>query len=199
MGPAPGGRTRLHDDAVRVISAHDHPEPQQQRLQADYLAFLSEHEGAMWRDLRVGHLTASAVVMDAAGERVLLTLHPKVGRWLQLGGHCELGDASLQAAARREVVEESGIGRVHLSEQPLRLDRHPVRCGVEVSVHLDVQYLAVVPSDAVPVMSEESDDLRWFTVSALPPGLDESVLALINDAAARREFFVHRPGNPIPS
>lgn len=190
---------RLHVDAVRVLSALDHPEPEQQGLRGEYLAFLDRYADAMWRELRVGHLTASALVMDAEGKRVLLTLHPKVGRWLQLGGHCEPGDASLQAACLREVVEESGIQHVSLSDRPIRLDRHPVRCGPAMSEHLDVQYLAIVPSDAVPVMSEESDDLQWFGVSDLPSGLDDSVLQLIRDAIAYQKSSVHRLGTPFPS
>ena len=39
----------------------------------------------------------------------LLTLHPRLGRWVQLGGHCEDGDADIAAAALREAREESGI------------------------------------------------------------------------------------------
>lgn len=190
---------RLHVDALRVLKEHHHPEPGQQRLRDEYLGFLDQHADAMWRELRVGHLTASALVMDASGQRVLLTLHPKVGRWLQLGGHCEPGDASLQAASRREVVEESGIQQVRMSDRPLRLDRHPVRCGPAMSEHLDVQYLAIVPSNAVPVMSEESVDLQWFGLSDLPLGLDDSVLHLIRDAVALQESSVHRLGTPFPS
>jgi hypothetical protein len=51
-----------------------------------------------------------------------------------------------------------------------------------MSEHLDVQYLATVRSDAREVMSDESDDLRWFPVTALPDDLDESVRALIASA-----------------
>ena len=38
-------------------------------------------------------------MLDAAGERALLTLHPRVHAWIQLGGHIEPGDASLAGAA----------------------------------------------------------------------------------------------------
>jgi 8-oxo-dGTP pyrophosphatase MutT (NUDIX family) len=176
---------RLHADAMGVLGGWDHAEPQQRILRDAYLTYLREHPDAMSRESRIGHLTASALLMDEQRTRVLLTLHPKVGRWLQLGGHVEIGDASLQDAARREAIEESGIEAVRISEQPLRLDRHPVPCGGAQSEHLDVQYLALVPTDAQEVMSDESDDLRWFAVDALPDPLDPSVRALIDNALAR--------------
>lgn len=169
----------MRDDAIAVLQSWRPPDESQSQLKEAYLAFLVEHDDAMWRECRVGHLTASALVLDERRERVLLTLHPKVGRWLQLGGHCEPGDLSLREAARREAIEESGIAEVRMSAAPLRLDRHPVPCAGQMSEHLDVQYLATVRSDARAVMSDESDDLRWFSVSELPDDLDESVRALI--------------------
>ena len=173
---------RLHDDAMSVLAGWDHAEPQQRVLRDAYLQYLREHPDAMSRQARIGHLTASALVMDEHRRRVLLTLHPKVGRWLQLGGHVEIGDESLQQAARRETIEEGGIADVTISARPLCLDRHPVLCGGAQSEHLDVQYLALVPSGAREVMSDESDDLRWFAVNALPEPVDASVRALIDNA-----------------
>lgn len=179
--------TSLHDDAVRVLAGFEHADPRQQALRDQYLDFLGVHPDAMWRSLAVGHLTASSLVMDASGEHVLLTLHPKVGRWLQLGGHCEPHDASLAAAAHREVVEESGMPKARISPEPIRLDRHPVPCGGATSEHLDVQYLALVVDGSAIVMSEESDDLCWFGLDRLPADLDASVLGLIADAGRYRE------------
>jgi 8-oxo-dGTP pyrophosphatase MutT (NUDIX family) len=176
----------LQVDAVAVLGAWAHPDPAQLALRDDYLAFLAEHPDAMSRQCRVGHLTASALVMDEDRTRVLLTLHPKAGRWLQLGGHCEVGDASVAAAARRETREESGIEQVTLSAAPIRIDRHPVRCGDGMSVHFDVEYLALVPADARESISDESDDLRWFALGDLPAGLDDAVRAMIATAVSGR-------------
>lgn len=180
----------LHSDAATVLRDWRPSEPGQQHLRQQYLDFLAEHADAMQRSCRVGHLTASALMMNEARTQVLLTLHPKVGRWLQLGGHCEETDATLRAAAHREAQEESGIADlagtsvITISTEPLRLDRHPVPCGGAMSEHLDVQYLALVPNGSREVISEESDDLRWFDVTALPDDLDSSVRALIRDALA---------------
>src|SRR5918997_5001755 len=92
----------VHADAVRVLSGWVPDDPGQQGLRHAFLGFLSARPDACARSCVPGHLTASAVVLSHDGRRVLLTLHPKVGRWVQLGGPCEDEDTGLVAAALRE-------------------------------------------------------------------------------------------------
>jgi 8-oxo-dGTP pyrophosphatase MutT (NUDIX family) len=172
----------LHANAREVLIAWQPAEAAQAQLRDEYVAHLDAHGDGTWRECRVGHITGSALVMDHARTRVLLTLHPKVGRWLQMGGHLEPGDATLRDAALREAREESGISEIEISEFPLRLDRHRVRCAADESTHLDVQFLGLVAPDAQEVISDESDDLRWFALDALPSDLDGSVRNLIAEA-----------------
>ena len=173
----------LHADALDVLTGWQATDAAQGLLRDDYVAFLRAHDNGMWRECEAGHITGSAVVLDSTRSRVLLTLHPKVGRWLQMGGHCEPADMSLRAAASREALEESGIVGLVVSEQPIRLDRHEIRCRPGIVLdHLDVQYLAIAPIDAVAAISEESLDLRWFSVDDLPSDTDDSVRALISAA-----------------
>ena len=180
----------LHADASQVLSAWAPLLPDQIALRGDYLAFLDTHADAMRRSNRLGHLTGSALVVDSSRESVLLTLHPLVGRWLQLGGHVETSDATLVDAARRESIEEGGIAGIRVDPVPLRLDRHRVRCrdgqgGEDMLEHLDVQFLAHAPDGAIEQRSSESIDLRWWRWDALPEGTDQSVRALVQAARTR--------------
>ncbi len=178
----------LHRDAVAVLRAYAPAGEAQRAWRDDYLTFLAAHDDAMTRGCGAGHLTASALVVDPGAGRVLLTLHAKLGRWLQMGGHCEPGDATLAAAAVREAVEESGVAGLALCPGPVRLDRHTLpACADDAGRartldHLDVQYVALAPPGAVEQISSESLDLRWFGWDDVPTS-DASVLALV--AAAR--------------
>lgn len=155
----------------------------QDALREAFLAFLAARpDDACARSCEPGHLTASALLVDATAQRTLLTLHPRVGRWVQLGGHCEPTDASLPDAALREAGEESGIEELTIDPEPLHLDVHPVTCSLGLPTrHLDVRFLVRAPAGAVPRISAESDDLRWWPLDAVPPG--DTMPALV--AAAR--------------
>ncbi|ASR34288.1 NUDIX hydrolase [Prauserella marina] len=176
----------LHTSARETLTKWQPATRAQDALRHGFLGFLAAREDACARACEAGHLTASTVVLDASAENVLLTLHPRVGRWLQLGGHCEQEDLSLADAALREAREESGIDGLFLDPDPLHLDVHPVTCSLGVPTrHFDVRFLARAPEGAKAVASEESDDLRWWPVDAMPPeteDLTELVAAAVERA-----------------
>ena len=171
----------LHDDAVGVLRRWPADGDSGGELRDAYLAHLDAHADGVYRECVPGHLTASAVILDEAGERTLLTLHGKLGMWLQTGGHCEQGDATVAGAALREASEESGIDGLTLLPGPVTLDRHWVGCHGG-AWHYDVQYAAVAPAGARAAISDESLDLRWFPVDALPGSADASVRRLVDHA-----------------
>jgi 8-oxo-dGTP pyrophosphatase MutT (NUDIX family) len=179
------GNSGLHADAVRVLTAWQAPNAEQERQRAGFLRHLAEHPDGVWRECAAGHITASTAVLDAAGARVLLTLHRKAKAWFQLGGHCEPGDDTLAETALREATEESGIAGLRLVPGPLAVDRHAVTCHPGGSYHLDVQYVAIAPAHARYQISEESEDLRWFPVEAIPEPTDDAVRRLVSLATAK--------------
>jgi 8-oxo-dGTP pyrophosphatase MutT (NUDIX family) len=188
------GTHGLRDDAIRTLTewtppaddgqdGHDrhdrHEGHGQEKLRQDYLAHLRSHDDAMWKACADGHITASALVIDPSAGRVLLTLHRKLRMWLQMGGHCEPQDATLEDAALREAREESGIESLTLLPGgPVRLDRHLTPCAW----HLDVQYAALAPEGALETVSDESLDLRWYGYEDVPTVADESVVRLTERA-----------------
>ncbi|WP_171167174.1 NUDIX hydrolase [Streptomyces sp. I05A-00742] len=174
----------LRDDAERVLKEWSGPsgDAEQEALRLAYLDHLQSRPDGMWKACRDGHVTASALVVDPAGGRVLLTLHRKLGMWLQMGGHCEPEDATLAEAALREAREESGIaaGLTLLPGGPVRLDRHHTPCAW----HLDVQYAALAPAGAEGAISDESLDLRWFGYDEVASVADASVVRLVERVRA---------------
>jgi 8-oxo-dGTP pyrophosphatase MutT (NUDIX family) len=146
-----------------------------------FSAFVAATPGCFERDCPPGHVTGSALVASPELDRVLLTLHGKLGKWLQLGGHAD-GNPQVHEVAYREVIEESGLAAVRFlpyepsmraaqplsSADPLPIDFDchdiPARKTEPAHVHYDVRYLVVADPAAPLLISEESKDLRWFTL-----------------------------------
>lgn len=171
----------LFADASRVLDEWTPTDAARERF-AD---LLRAGPAVLRREHRPGHITASAVILNADASRVLLCLHGRFGVWVQTGGHCEPTDATLAAAALREATEESGIDGLRLLGGPIDLDVHPVTCSAGPSVHYDVRYAVIAPEGAVEKVSEESRALGWFAPDALPEPLATSTDRAVHLAVRR--------------
>ncbi len=163
----------LHESVVDTLRRWRPVDPAQDSLRHAVLAFVLARPDACQRACVPGHVTASTLVLDHTGSRTVLTLHRRLGRWVQLGGHCEESDADIVSAALREAEEESGIGGLTIDDMPAALHVHALTCSSGVKTHhLDVQFVAHAPEDAQIAISDESLDLRWWPLDDLPPGSD---------------------------
>ena len=151
-----------------------------EREEADRVAMLrlaAELERPLSRQEPSAHFTASAFVVDAGCERTCLVAHAKLNRLLQPGGHIEDGDATIEAAALREALEETALElELHpRAPRPFDLDIHeiPERPGEPAHFHLDVRYLLVG-------RGEPCAGAAWYPLGTAG---DESVERLARKAA----------------
>ncbi|MBF6210993.1 NUDIX domain-containing protein [Nocardia puris] len=163
----------LHASATELLESWSPSAGSDQSLREAMLAFLGSAPRGCLREHAPGHITASALVFSHDGGEILLTLHPRVGRWIQLGGHCEESDDTVSAAAFREATEESGIAGLRLEPGLYGAQAHPITCSLgRPTRHLDLLFRITAPPGAVPIRSAESTDLRWWPVDALPADAD---------------------------
>lgn len=122
-----------------------------------------------------GHLCGSGIVLSRDRQKVLLIHHKRFGRWQQPGGHMEPGDESPLTAARREVLEETGLrmGRPYLIQgksMPLHIGAHPIPANPAKDEpahrHYDFRYLFVADDEALRHQEEEVHAAGWFPLDA---------------------------------
>lgn len=165
---------RLREMLATYVPADDTEHAHLARMQAllDTASPLSRHQ------FEPGHFTASAFVLSEAGQ-LLLIHHAKLDRWLQPGGHIDAGDASPEAAARRELSEEAAVTDIAGDGRLFDVDVHPIPANPKKNEppheHFDLRFLfraahtnATAGSDALAV--------RWVALSDIKHETsDESV------------------------
>jgi len=115
-------------------------------------------------------VTVDAVVFgfDGAELQILLierALEPFAGCWAVPGGFVDMNE-SLEAAALRELQEETGITRVFLEQLYTFGDVQRDPRGRVISV---AYYALVKPSEHPTAAATDARQARWFPVSDLPP------------------------------
>jgi 8-oxo-dGTP pyrophosphatase MutT (NUDIX family) len=142
------------------------------------------------RDLEL-HLTGSGLVVHRASAAVLLRFHPRVGAWIQLGGHGDPGETDPFAVALRESVEECGLADLRRADG---LGVLPDQVAlVEVGAagnegahhHLDLRYLLETERPDEVLAEAPDAPLRWVAIDDAPRVCGEPNLLPMFDAAAR--------------
>ena len=136
----------------------------------------------------LGHLTASGVVLSPDRSSVLLVYHRRLARWLQPGGHIERDDATIEAAARREVLEETGVTPLEgTGAVVVGVDVHeiPAARGEPPHWHHDIA-LAFGATMQPPRPTEEVRDAVWCAVTELDRYGVDTALRLSVARAVRR-------------
>lgn len=160
----------LLDSALHAVSAWKPLSPSEEAEQAEFLTALDQGADVLSRHPLPSHLTASAFILDATHDHVLLVFHGKGKFWVQPGGHLETEDPGILEAALREATEETGLRPEQLSGlRVVDLDHHQLSGAFgQCRSHLDVGVAMITDGTPEPTTSDESEDVRWFPVDRLP-------------------------------
>jgi len=128
------------------------------------------------------HITASAILVSDAGDKVALHLHKRLNMWLQPGGHIEAGESPADGALR-EAVEEIGVPVRHQEPDGLlmHLDVHP---GPKGHTHLDLRYLVRAPEVIPQPADGESTQVGWFGWAEAESMADAGLVGALRAAKA---------------
>ena len=171
-------RKQLYEELLHYRRTHAEQADVAQRI----IHFVQQTPDCFCRSHAAGHITGSAWLVSPDGTHALLTLHRKLGRWLQPGGHAD-GCCDTLATALREATEESGIaGIIPLRREIYDVDIHriPARAQEPEHLHYDIRYLLRTPHTQFFV-SHESDSLAWWSPQDFAERhaeLDEAVLRM---------------------
>ena len=177
------------DDIVSMLDAHQPADEKETRDIAFIKELIARHPNIISMNCEVGHITASALIVDARSNRTLLHFHKRLGRWLQVGGHAEY-ETDIAAVALREAREETGLTDLEFYPReapavPIDYDVHsiPQQGDMPAHLHLDFRYLLLTRQpQALAPASGESTRFRWLTFDealALEQEIDESLRRLL--------------------
>ena len=122
-----------------------------------------------WSEMRTPHSGANAIVLNDAGE-VLLIRRADNGRWCLPGGHIDYGETVRQTVIR-EAYEETGIQVDVERLSGVYSKPYEAREGLIKPSHYVILAFLCRPLGGEIRLSEESTDVRYFAPDQLPETL----------------------------
>lgn len=180
----------MHRAAVlKLLRAHGRRAlaPEEAEAVAATIELVEANPACLLRTCMPGHVTGSAWIVSPDRRLTLLTLHRKLGKWLQLGGHAD-GAEDLLSVALREAREESGLAGIGVARDSVfDVDRHwiPAHGGEPGHWHHDLRFLLEADPSQPLTVSSESRELAWVAVSSVPAlNPEESMMRMVRKTLA---------------
>ncbi len=125
-----------------------------------------------------GHLVAGGFIYSKKENKFLVMYHNDLKMYLYPGGHVDKEDSNPLVAAKREVIEETGIVNfdiVSVSSDkvvPIDIDTQKIpyneRLDLPSHYHFDFRYLFVIDEITdVIVDTSELSDYKWISIDEL--------------------------------
>lgn len=174
------------DEIEEAVKGYQPLFDDEKRYKKDLLKRLRADPSITMRENAKEHVVVSAFLVDENLTRLALIRHRKLERWLQVGGHLESTDETVEDAVYREISEETGINRHNLERQGglFDIDIHEIPGNEQCAdhVHYDLRFLFVVRRGTqLRANPDEAAAISWFSIP--------SAVINMQSEASRRLFL----------
>ena len=154
--------------------------PGEQERQSTILDYLQKHndeEITDWNNFD-GHVVAGGFIYAKKENKFLVLYHNDLKMFLYPGGHIDSSDNNPLYAAKREVLEETGLDsleQLKVSESeliPIDVDTHKInyneRLNLPEHYHFEFRYLFMVDNISdIKMDTEELSEYKWIDIQEL--------------------------------
>ncbi len=174
--------TLILNDIKKLLTRFQPSDVDEGRFKDSMLSLLESPEGTSRKQIIPGHFTASAFVLSPDQDSLLLIEHPTLKKLLQPGGHIEAQDMSIEAAARRELQEETGLIQLECIANLFDLDVHDIPANLkkqeDAHQHFDLRLLFRAQHEVLE--NREEHHAKWVHRSAIEKRVsDSSILRVL--------------------
>jgi 8-oxo-dGTP pyrophosphatase MutT (NUDIX family) len=174
-------RDEIWSSVHEAVTAHRPVDGRESTARVRILAELERLPSPFFEEADPTHVTGSALVVGPRG--IVLHRHRRLGIWMQPGGHVDAGETPW-GAALRETIEETGLDVTQPEQGPVlvHLDVHPAARG---HTHLDLRYLLLGGDGDPHPAPGESQEVGWFSWSAVTAMADEALIGALRALRGR--------------
>jgi len=146
------------------------------------------------------HATGSALVVHPPSGRVLLRWHPRMQRWMQVGGHFDPAETDPLQVAIREAHEETGLRdlvALPAHDRPLQIVIVPVPEHGDEPAHEHADFRYVFVTNQPDAIQRESSGaiLRWTPFATASSEMAEQNLRIFLARAVTMVAFGRDAGD----
>jgi len=152
-------------------------ESERQKLLIEYLESHEDDELIDWNNFD-GHIVAGGFIYAKEENKFLVLYHNDLKMFLYPGGHVDNDDVNTLFAAKREILEETGINNLEQLKvsddelMPIDIDTHKIgyneRLNLPEHYHFDFRYLFVVEKiQYIKTDVEEMAGYKWISLDEL--------------------------------
>ncbi|HEX2946114.1 MAG TPA: NUDIX hydrolase [Clostridia bacterium] len=159
----------IKSEMIRMLCNYHPIDDNEIAFKKQIIDFVENNELFLGDRNSAGHITGSAWVVNYNRNKVLLTHHKVLNKWLQTGGHTEEGE-NVKAAAIREAMEESGLTSLKfMSDNIFDIDVHriPAKGEKPEHYHYDIRFLLEADEREEITVSQESKDVKWVELDKI--------------------------------